>query len=92
MSSNRHVLRLPDLGLGQTPIVASLWLVRRGSEVTEGDRVLEVLAGEVTVDLSAPASGILSEQLVADDDLLTLHQPLAVIESPPATASTKEPK
>ena len=81
MSSERHVLRLPDLGLGQTPIVASLWLVRRGSEVTEGDRVLEVLAGEVTVDLSAPASGILSELLVDDDDPLTIDQPLAIIES-----------
>jgi pyruvate/2-oxoglutarate dehydrogenase complex dihydrolipoamide acyltransferase (E2) component len=81
MPSERHVLRLPDLGLGQTPIVASLWLVRRGSAVIEGDRLLEVLAGEVTVDLSAPASGILSELLVADDDLLTFDQPLAVIET-----------
>lgn len=81
MSSERHVLRLPDLGLGQTPVVASLWLVQRGSEVTEGDRVLEVLAGEVTVDLSAPASGILSELLVDDDDPLAIDQPLAVIET-----------
>lgn len=81
MPSERHVLRLPDLGLGQTPVVASLWLVHCGSEVTEGDRVLEVLAGDVTVDLSAPASGILSELLVDDDDPLAVDQPLAVIES-----------
>jgi pyruvate/2-oxoglutarate dehydrogenase complex dihydrolipoamide acyltransferase (E2) component len=81
MSVDRHVLRMPDLGLDQTPIVASLWLVERGSEVTEGDRVLEVLAGEVTVDLSAPASGILSEKLVDDDEPIVTAQPLAVIES-----------
>ncbi len=80
MSDGRCVMRLPDLGLGETPIVASLWLVERGSEVTEGDRLLEVLAGEVTVDLSAPASGILSQRLVEDDDPLVTDQPLAVIQ------------
>ncbi|HVX09640.1 MAG TPA: lipoyl domain-containing protein [Pirellulales bacterium] len=73
-------MRLPDLGLGETPIVASLWLVERGSEVTEGDRLLEVLAGEVTVDLSAPASGILSQRLVEDDDPIVTDQPLAIIQ------------
>ena len=79
-SPSSIVLRLPDLGLDQTPIVASLWLVERGSEVTEGDRLLEVLAGEVTIDISAPASGILSEKLVDDDDPIVAAQPLAIIE------------
>lgn len=81
MAAQRHVLILPELGLSGGPIVASLWLVPRGSEVTEGDRVLEVLAGEVTIDLSAPASGTLSEKLVADDEPIVVGQPLAVIES-----------
>lgn len=81
-SQSSVVLRLADLGLGQTPIVASQWLVERGSEVTEGDRLLEVLAGEVTIDISAPASGILSEKLVDDDDPIVTAQPLAIIETP----------
>jgi pyruvate/2-oxoglutarate dehydrogenase complex dihydrolipoamide acyltransferase (E2) component len=79
MSGERHVLCLPELGLGETPLVVSLWLVRRGSEVSKGDRVLEILAGEVTVDLSAPASGILSELLVEDEQPVAVGQPLAVI-------------
>lgn len=83
MPAERHVLRLPELGLGDTPLVASLWLVRRGSEVTAGDRVLEVLAGDVTVDLSSPASGILREVLVADEQPITVDQPLAIIEACP---------
>ena len=81
MSGQRHVLRLPELGLGHIPIVASVWLVRRGNEVSEGDRVLEVLAGEVTIDLSAPAGGILRDKLVAADEPLIVGQPLAVIEA-----------
>lgn len=73
-------LTLPDLDLGNLPIRASLWLVEPGSEVTEGDRILEVLAGEVTVDLPSPASGVLIETLVSEDDELHAGQRLAVID------------
>lgn len=81
MAGERHVLTLPDLGLPGRLLTASVWLVRRGSEVSEGDRLLEVLAGEVTVDLSAPASGILTEKLVRDDEPIRVGQELGVIES-----------
>ena len=33
---------LPELGIDDQPIVASLWHVRRGSRVIEGDSLLEV--------------------------------------------------
>ena len=45
----------------------------------EGDRLLEVLAGSVTVDLPAPASGILSELLVSEEDELHVGQILAIV-------------
>ncbi len=71
-------LVLPDLGLGDIPIVASLWLVKRGARVRQGESVLEVLAGDVTVDLPAPVSGVLSRRLVAEDDHLHPGQALAI--------------
>lgn len=80
MVVERHVLTLPELGLDNRPVVASVWLVERGGEVTAGDRLLEVLAGEVTIDLSAPASGVLLDTLVEEDEPLAVGQPLAVIE------------
>ncbi len=80
-SPKQHRLTLPELGAGEMPITASLWLVEVGDEVSEGDRLLEVCFGAVSVDLPAPASGVLVEMLVAEDDVLRVGQGLGVIES-----------
>ena len=72
-------LLLPDLGLGQTPITASVWLSDVGAQVYEGDRLLEVCAGEVTIDLPSPASGVLLEQYVGEDDVLQVGQVLGLV-------------
>lgn len=78
----RHALVLPDLGLSGHQLSVSLWLVEVGSEVTQGDRVIEIMAGEVTIDLAAPASGVLVEALVAEDDPVAVGDTLGFIESP----------
>lgn len=75
-----HNLILPDLGLGDQPIALGMWLVKRGARVAEGEPVAEVMAGCVTVDLPAPADGILARKLVAEGELLAVGQRLAVIE------------
>jgi 2-oxoglutarate dehydrogenase E2 component (dihydrolipoamide succinyltransferase) len=72
---------LPNLGLDDQPITVSMWLVKEGRRVSEGEPVVEVLCGGVTVDLPAPDDGILAKKLVAEGDLLTVDQPLAVIEA-----------
>ncbi len=69
---------MPELGLAD--MTASIWLVKRGDEVTEGDRLLEILADGVTVDLPAPCSGRLVKTMVAEDDRLDVGQLLGVIE------------
>ncbi len=76
----RHHLIMPDLGLPEITATLSLWLVDRGALVTEGDRLVEVLAGPVTVDLPAPVSGRIVEQLVLEDEPLVTGQAIAVIE------------
>ena len=74
----RHPIIVPDLGLDE--ITFSLWLVDVSTEVIEGDRVLELLADGVTVDLSAPASGTLVEIFVTEDDPIAPGQIVGVIE------------
>ena len=80
MSHERVELRMPDLDLPGTIVSASSWYAAAGSRVVEGDRILEVLAGEVTVDLPAPASGTLVDRCVDIDEQLHINQLLAVIE------------
>ncbi len=79
MTTTRHELILPSLDLGDVPVVASVWHVPVGKEVLRGESVLEVLAGEITVDLPAPISGVLVQKLVAEDEPLRTGQRLAII-------------
>lgn len=72
-------LRLPDLDLPDAPACVSAWHAQVGQRVVEGDRLLEIVAGDVTVDLPAPASGVLTERCVNLDDPLTVGQRLARI-------------
>jgi pyruvate/2-oxoglutarate dehydrogenase complex dihydrolipoamide acyltransferase (E2) component len=73
-------LRLPELGLDDESIVVSNWHWGVGEQVVQGDRLIELTAGDVTIDLSAPASGLLVEQCVTIDDRLTTGQVLARIQ------------
>lgn len=77
----RRFLTLPDLGLGERPILASVWLVRTGATVAAGEHLLEVLCGEALVELPAPVSGVVRELLVSEDERLQIGQRLAVIEA-----------
>lgn len=72
-------LVLADLDLGEIPVLACSWLADQGARVTQGDRLLEVVAGEVCVDLEAPATGRLVQRCVGPDERLTVGQVLAVI-------------
>jgi pyruvate/2-oxoglutarate dehydrogenase complex dihydrolipoamide acyltransferase (E2) component len=73
-------LTLPDLDLSNIAVTVSAWHAKTGHRVVEGDRLIEVTAGDVTVDLAAPASGILAEQCVKIDEHLTVGQLLARIQ------------
>ena len=79
--STRVELRLPDFELPARAITACSWHASLGQRLVEGDRLLEVLAADVTLELSSPAGGILVEQCVEKDDPLATGQLLAVIEA-----------
>jgi 2-oxoglutarate dehydrogenase E2 component (dihydrolipoamide succinyltransferase) len=73
-------LRLPNLDLPGVAVRVSSWHARAGQRVVEGDRLVEVVAGDIAIDLSAPTSGTLVEQCVRNDDRLETGQLLARIQ------------
>jgi lipoic acid synthetase len=71
------------LTLGQylQPSPEQLPVVRYVPPVERGEPILEVTAGAVTIDLPAPASGLLAERLAGEDDLLKPGHAVAIIET-----------
>jgi len=74
-----HAVVVPDLGMPAVTITLSVWLVPLGARVESGERIVELLAGDATVDLAAPVGGILSDRRVAEDELVASGQVVAYI-------------
>ncbi len=77
----RVPLVMPDLGLGEMPVSVSLWLVPAAASVLAGDRVVELVAGGVTIDLQAPVNGRLVAQLADEDEPVGPGRVLAEFET-----------
>lgn len=75
--SRRVPITVPELG---TRATFSLWHVRAGDRVTEGDRVAEVLVPGAVFDVSAPATGVLTDRVAQPNDPLTAGQILGEIQ------------
>ncbi len=69
---------VPDLGAPR--VTFSLWHVRIGDRVTEGDRVAEVLLPGAVFDVPAPVSGTLVERAVQPGDALHPGQVIGVVQ------------
>jgi pyruvate/2-oxoglutarate dehydrogenase complex dihydrolipoamide acyltransferase (E2) component len=76
----RQRLAVPEFGIRDVPLTLSLWLVPPGADVIAGDRVAELAAGGVTIDLEAPVSGRLVAQLADEDELLATGAVIAEFE------------
>ena len=69
---------MPELGSARATF--SLWHVRAGDRVTEGDRVAELLIPGAVFDVAAPATGVLAERAVQPNDALAAGQVIGAIE------------
>ena len=69
---------MPELGSDRATF--SLWHVRAGDRVTEGDRVAELLVPGAVFDVSAPATGVLAERRAQPNDSLATGQVLGEIQ------------
>lgn len=76
----RQRLAVPEFGIRDVPLTLSLWLVPQGANVIAGDRVAELAAGGVTIDLEAPVSGRLVAQFFDEDETVVTGAVIAEFE------------
>ena len=69
---------MPDFGVDGAKV--SVWFVRLGERLREGERLVEILAGAAAIDVPAPADGILVERLVEIDHPVTPGQTLGFVD------------
>ena len=70
-------LRLPNFDLPGASASVTAWHAAVGQRVVEGERLLEIAAGDVTVELAAPITGVLLERCAALAEPLATGQTLA---------------
>ena len=71
------VIEMPEMGESVTEGTVLEWHKQEGSEVAEGDTVVEVSTDKVDAEVPAPASGTITKLLVQPDDVVAVGQALA---------------
>ena len=73
---------MPALGIAQEKGSLVSWLKKEGQSVTKGEPLMEVETDKATVEVEAPASGLLAHVTAAAGDEVPVGQRIAVILAP----------
>lgn len=74
---------MPDLGLSDRKMSISVWHVARERAVEAGAPLVEIIAGEVVVDLPSPQTGVLAVKRLREEDDVRVGQTLGTIHCDP---------
>lgn len=77
----RVEVKLPAWGMGQSEAVLSAWQVAVGDNVTEGQVIAVVETAKVDGEVEAPATGVIAELVVPEDETVDVGTVIAVIET-----------
>src|SRR3989475_7333067 len=70
---------MPALELAQETGKVVNWLKRPGDAVQKGEPIVEIETDKVTVEIEAPASGVLRDVTAREGDVVPVGQTIAVI-------------
>lgn len=73
---------MPALGMAQETGTLIQWLKAPGDAVSKGEPLMEVETDKATVEVEAPASGILAKVTAQPGDVIPVGQTIAVLLSP----------
>lgn len=82
---------MPALGMAQEKGSLVSWLKAEGESVTKGEPLMEVETDKATVEVEAPASGILANVTATPGDEIPVGQRIAVILAPGESLKQERP-
>ncbi|HEY1265997.1 MAG TPA: dihydrolipoamide acetyltransferase family protein [Candidatus Binatia bacterium] len=82
---------MPALGMAQEKGTLLAWLKKAGDAVKKGEPLMEVETDKATVEVEAPASGVLQNVTAKEGDEIPVGQTIAIIAAPGETTA-KESK
>ncbi len=71
---------IPQIGESITHVYVSRWIVQPGQAVKEGDGILELDSDKASMEVPAPASGVLAETLAEEGDEIEIGAVVARID------------
>lgn len=82
---------MPALEMTQESGRLVSWLKSEGETVSKGEPIMEIETDKVTIEIEAPASGILGGVLVKENDVVPVGQTIAWILAPGEKVPTSSP-
>lgn len=83
---------MPALGMAQETGTLIQWLKKSGDAVTKGEPLMEIETDKATVEIEAPASGILSNITAKEGDVIPVGQRIALILAPGESGLSAPPQ
>ncbi len=103
--NEKSEVKVPTLGESVTEAIVSRWIKQAGESVAADEPIVELETDKVTLEVNAPAAGVLESQAVGEGDSVEVGALLAVIavgasggkapapaEAPAAAAPAKAPE
>src|SRR5574342_1022681 len=81
---------MPALGMAQETGTLIQWLKAAGDQVTKGEPLMEIETDKATVEIEAPANGILASVTAQAGDVIPVGQRIALILAPGETEPRAE--
>lgn len=79
MSDSLRELAMPRIGVAMKEGTIVRWLKAEGEEVAAGEVVLAIESDKVEFEVESPWSGVITEVLAAEGDVLPVLEPIARI-------------
>jgi pyruvate dehydrogenase E2 component (dihydrolipoamide acetyltransferase) len=83
---------MPALGMAQDTGILVRWLKREGEPVAKGDLIMEIETDKATVEIEAPAAGILGGIRAREGDVVPVGETVAWIHEPGESMPEETPE